>query len=154
MDLWEPYWKRNGKRRPLIGICEATKLYGAERVSFSTPRYEKENQCPWCGKDVNNKRRRFCSEDCSRWYQNFTVWGRGRGAYSYRILCRDNFTCQDCGSYHGVINEHGMAIPTSDGELEVHHIKHVADGGTDEPENLITLCAECHLKRHEKRAGA
>lgn len=47
-------------------------------------------------------------------------------------------------------NSHGIYIPTSDGELEIHHIKPVAEGGGDEPENLITLCHSCHLKRHEQ----
>lgn len=33
-------------------------------------------------------------------------------------------------------------------ELQVHHIKHRASGGHDEPRNLICLCAECHTKVH------
>lgn len=33
--------------------------------------------------------------------------------------------------------------------LEVHHIKHRADGGTDDLDNLTTLCARCHAKQHE-----
>jgi len=28
---------------------------------------------------------------------------------------------------------------------EIHHIKWVIDGGTDDLENLILLCGECHL---------
>jgi 5-methylcytosine-specific restriction endonuclease McrA len=32
--------------------------------------------------------------------------------------------------------------------LQVHHIKHKASGGDDEPRNLICLCAECHTKVH------
>lgn len=32
--------------------------------------------------------------------------------------------------------------------LEVHHIKHKADGGTDDLDNLITLCDCCHIDKH------
>lgn len=50
------------------------------------------------------------------------------------ILSRDNhkcyFKCKD--SY----------------KLEVHHIKFRSQGGTDNPNNLITLCEKCHKKVH------
>jgi 5-methylcytosine-specific restriction endonuclease McrA len=35
--------------------------------------------------------------------------------------------------------------------LEVHHIVPVSDGGSDEPHNLILLCAECHAEAHRRR---
>ena len=63
-------------------------------------------------------------------------WGYQRGfnyGYSSRresILHRDNYTCQCCGKKNC--------------RLEVHHIKFRRDGGTDDEENLITLCKECH----------
>lgn len=82
-----------------------------------------------------------------------TVWHRGRDSYSLRILYRDNFTCQDCGEFNAFKNEHGIYIPIDNGNLNVHHIKFVCDGdgGGDEPENLITLCKNCHKKRHKKK---
>jgi len=63
-------------------------------------------------------------------------WGYQKGfnyGYSSRreaILHRDNYTCQCCGKKNC--------------RLEVHHIKFKSDGGTDDEENLITLCKECH----------
>ena len=63
-------------------------------------------------------------------------WGYQQGfnyGYSSRrsaILHRDNYTCQCCGKKNC--------------RLEVHHIKFRSDGGTDDEENLITLCKECH----------
>ena len=63
-------------------------------------------------------------------------WGYQKGfnyGYSSRrraILHRDNYTCQCCGKKNC--------------RLEVHHIKFRSDGGTDDEENLITLCKECH----------
>ena len=32
--------------------------------------------------------------------------------------------------------------------VEVHHVKHLADGGTDDMDNLICLCYDCHRARH------
>ena len=63
-------------------------------------------------------------------------WGYQKGfnyGYSSRreaILHRDNYTCQCCGKKNC--------------RLEVHHIKFRSNGGTDDEENLITLCKECH----------
>ena len=65
-----------------------------------------------------------------------------------RILYRDNFTCQDCGEFHALINEHGMVLPVDDGQVDIHHILPVSEGGGDEPSNLITLCKKCHQERH------
>ena len=63
-------------------------------------------------------------------------WGYQQGfnyGYSSRreaVLHRDNYTCQCCGKKNC--------------RLEVHHIKFKSNGGTDDEENLITLCKECH----------
>ena len=63
-------------------------------------------------------------------------WGYQKGfnyGYASRreaVLHRDNYTCQCCGKKNC--------------RLEVHHIKFRRDGGTDDEENLITLCKECH----------
>ena len=46
-----------------------------------------------------------------------------------RVLRRDHRRCRHCQT--------GRA-------LTVHHIVPRAEGGTDEPRNLVTLCAACH----------
>ena len=67
-------------------------------------------------------------------------WGYQQGfnyGYSSRreaILYRDNYTCQCCGKKKC--------------RLEVHHIKFKRNGGTDDEENLITLCEGCHRGVH------
>ena len=67
-------------------------------------------------------------------------WGYQKGfnyGYSSRrsaILHRDNYTCQCCGKKNC--------------RLEVHHIKFRSNGGTDDEENLITLCEDCHKGIH------
>ena len=50
------------------------------------------------------------------------------------ILNRDKYTCQYC--------------KTKQGTLEVHHIIFRSNGGSDEPDNLITLCRNCHKELH------
>ena len=68
------------------------------------------------------------------------MWGYQQGfnyGYSSRreaILHRDNYTCQCCGKKNC--------------RLEVHHIKFKSNGGTDDEENLITLCEDCHKGVH------
>lgn len=67
-------------------------------------------------------------------------WGYQKGfnyGYSSRrkaVLHRDNYTCQCCGKKNC--------------RLEVHHIKFRQNGGTDDEENLITLCEDCHKGIH------
>ena len=67
-------------------------------------------------------------------------WGYQKGfnyGYSSRreaILHRDNYTCQCCGKKHT--------------RLEVHHITFRSQGGTDDENNLITLCEDCHAAIH------
>lgn len=147
---YKHYWELHGTRRPFPSLYKARELYGDAAVSFYKPSFEKEGQCPWCGSQVQNKRRRFCSDECRRQFDNATVWNRGRDPYSLRMIYRDNFTCQDCGEFHAMVNQFGMTIPIDDGNLQVHHILPVASGGGDEPSNLVTLCRNCHKKRHAK----
>ncbi len=46
-----------------------------------------------------------------------------------RVLRRDNWRCQACGTMSN---------------LEVHHKEFRSHSGDDSEENLITLCTECH----------
>ncbi|WP_156193436.1 HNH endonuclease [Corynebacterium kalinowskii] len=50
-----------------------------------------------------------------------------------KILRRDRYTCQRCG--------------TKAGPFEVDHITAVAFGGTDDESNLQTLCSRCHAPK-------
>ncbi len=49
------------------------------------------------------------------------------------ILIRDNYTCQKCKLEDKTAKK-----------LEIHHIKPIVFGGTNDKENLITLCSVCH----------
>jgi 5-methylcytosine-specific restriction endonuclease McrA len=50
-----------------------------------------------------------------------------------RILQRDGWRCQSCGSMEN---------------LEVHHLEFRSQCGHDEETNLITLCRTCHGNSH------
>jgi hypothetical protein len=55
------------------------------------------------------------------------------------ILQRDNYACRHCGA-------------TSN--LHIHHIKLRSEGGTNDPNNLITLCRKCHAEQHSGKPYA
>ena len=50
-----------------------------------------------------------------------------------KVLERDGWRCQMCGSMQ---------------HLQVHHLKFCSQSGSDEEQNLITVCAECHVRIH------
>ena len=53
------------------------------------------------------------------------------------VLCRDGYTCQYCKG------------KSKDKRLEVHHIIYSSKKGSDEADNLTTLCKTCHDKVHD-----
>jgi len=55
-----------------------------------------------------------------------------------KTLRRDNFQCQICGD----------TLTSPHTKLQVHHIIPRAEGGTDELDNLVTLCDLCHAVCH------
>lgn len=62
-------------------------------------------------------------------------WERARK----QALRRDQFRCQGCTAHPG--KTHGV-------DLQVHHIVPVSDGGTNDLDNLLTLCNSCHWTVH------
>lgn len=64
-------------------------------------------------------------------YMQSELWRRKRT----RILARDNYRCQKCGS---AIN------------LRVHHIRYPECFGDESDDDLITLCDSCHQEVHRK----
>lgn len=69
-----------------------------------------------------------------RQYQNGRM--KGYTNASEYVLCRDKHTCQGCRR--------------KTGQMHVHHVIWKRDGGSDSPENLVTLCPLCHDKVHTK----
>ncbi len=111
--------------------------------------YRRKDYCINCGAPLPERRRSFCSDECSREF-SYTelqedihlghrdwrlIWWEVRE----EILERDDFTCRVCGfradSWHEAR------------KLHVHHIKPISKGGKCiDPDNLITLCEDCHKR--------
>ena len=60
-----------------------------------------------------------------------------------QIYARDRYTCQKCGAKKG---ERGV-------QLVIDHKKPVARSGTNDPNNLQTLCSLCNSKKGAKNTG-
>ena len=106
--------------------------------------------CPTCGKkftkksiqkkipiskhliDRSFKRRRFCSQECNQKY-----YSREQHRKKYDSILKIG-KCQVC-SYHEFIDI-----------LEIHHIIERCNQGTDDENNLILLCPNCHRKAHKQ----
>ena len=54
----------------------------------------------------------------------------------HEVFKRDNYTCQECG-----------ATKEDGAKLHIDHIIPVSQGGTDELDNLQTLCDKCNLNK-------
>ena len=59
---------------------------------------------------------------------------RSRERLRRACFTRDGFRCRRCG------------LP---GQLDAHHVRPVAAGGSDELANLLTLCVRCHIAHHQ-----
>jgi 5-methylcytosine-specific restriction endonuclease McrA len=97
-------------------------------------------KCLVCGKEfkARSKISKYCSFDCKIIVTKRRYRPKPDKANWFSIKEfineRDNYCCQKCNS---------------DGKLNVHHIKLLCDGGTNDPKNLITLCLKCHAKEHK-----
>ena len=59
------------------------------------------------------------------------------------VFRRDNYTCNNCGWNYTLFDQDHR-------HLEAHHIIAHAKGGSNDVDNLITLCNVCHDVVHRK----
>jgi 5-methylcytosine-specific restriction endonuclease McrA len=52
-----------------------------------------------------------------------------------RVLIRDGYCCQYCGSENATT---------------VDHVQPISKGGTDEPDNLLAACTRCNYQKKDK----
>lgn len=74
-------------------------------------------------------------------------YGKGRGGRPWRrkrdlVLKRDGYLCQCC------LRQERITQAT-----QVDHIVGLAEGGSDGPDNLQSLCAPCHEAKSKAEAG-
>ena len=91
-----------------------------------------------------------------------------RGELKARVRLRDKFTCSLCpagriDTIDGATrwrDRDGRSLKRPAGasvqetaarRLEIHHVVPRANGGTNAPRNLLTLCPDCHADLHEYR---
>lgn len=67
---------------------------------------------------------------------------------NYQYQKGEMFGFENVKSYVLSRDKHTCFFKCKDSKLEVHHIKFRSNGGTDNPNNLITLCKKCHKKVH------
>lgn len=60
------------------------------------------------------------------------------------VYSQDDYQCQECGARGG---------PYGSTELHAHHIVPLGSGGTNDMDNLITLCNSCHMSIHGKNSS-
>jgi len=135
---WNKDKKMNYSPKALAGISEGAKKTRADcRI---------EIKCANCGKKIiaRSPARKYCDE-CVK-----TVYNKG-GGYPPNIMLRewrvardgtlerDNHICRICGRKWEI----------GERQFDVHHIDENGYTNSDEPnnspDNLITLCRECHL---------
>ena len=102
---------------------------------------EKKKVCVVCEKTftTTNSIKKFCSLECKTINQK-KYNGTKPDGNTWDMICeyineRDKYKCTSCG--------------TPKKPLYVHHIKYLCKKGTNEPNNLTTLCGKCHAEEHK-----
>lgn len=166
MSNWEKivhYKKKINVRKPLL------------EAPFDKKRKEGYKVCRWCGGELPKNRSAWCSNTCNDKYALQVNWNMMKK----HIYLRDKGCCVDCnievshtynldkllgresfihvGSENKIqaLNIHREKQKIVRPMSEIHHIIPVSEGGAmwDES-NLVTVCHECHKKRHRELRNA
>jgi len=107
--------------------------------------YPKQHgRCFWCGRKLEGRRRSYCCDNHSNYYNAWFTWDRVRKS----VFIKDNSTCQCCGKKELLFYRDYERISDLG---EVDHIKAIALGGSNwDLWNLQLLCPECHLNKTRK----
>jgi len=158
-------------KRRCCSISCLTKFQTKEKVNLICEVRGKTFQCR---KNTFEKYgRRFCGKDClEKWREkgmrgeNNPAWKGGiypiekairnsamNDTWKDLVFHRDNFTCQDCGDKKGHnLNAHHLKPFTK--IFKENNIKSLSDalkcGELWDIDNGLTLCENCHRKRHLK----
>lgn len=130
----------SNRRKYCSDLCARAAMLNNNTNKYREKHPLKSKTCIICGIpfESNNPAKLYCSSFCLKEARRQQIelsqsqWNMLR---EY-ILERDNYTCQDCNLF-------GM-----DTGMHVHHIKPVCTGGSNNEDNLITLCTYCHARRH------
>lgn len=111
---------------------------------FCAGKFSRKNEkpCPICGKIIFGNLK-TCSRSCSNKnrcgikYDNINRYNKANKskALKEKISKIRGGTCEKC--YNDNYNI-----------LQIHHVLEKARGGTDEENNLLLLCPNCHMTKH------
>lgn len=134
--------KMYGRKPPNKGVPWTQEQRDAHMAARSTPEYREKLAAAHRGEKSYNWKGGVKSELARR--LDTSEWRRIRR----EVYERDNWTCQDC-EQRCLNTKDSRSRPKL--KIQAHHIVSRRDGGSDEIENLVTLCMSCHHKR--ERAG-
>ena len=133
--------KNKGRKKFCSSSCAA---------SYNNKNRKEKHYCEHCGKELKNKRNKYCSVKCQKeheYEQNIQKWkdgvddgwtGKQASLKPYikrYLLEKHNYKCEKCG--WGEKNPKTNEVP-----LQVHHID--GDCKNNKEENLQLLCPNCH----------
>jgi endogenous inhibitor of DNA gyrase (YacG/DUF329 family) len=132
------------KKEPIQQICKTCGIIYYRKPSLANRGKNTycSNKCrnldtkSWFGGERNhNWKGGFNGVQNIRWSPEYRVW-------RITIFQRDNFICQKCGCKH-----------TRKNPIHAHHIEYfsVNKDKMFSVDNGITLCKQCHLKKHTNR---
>lgn len=125
---------------------------------MAEPEYPREHPCPKCSRPLAFKPRpetqHFgevrCPEHGHRWIpkpaENKKPKRKSNSKLIQGLTERQQNFCWAC-----LRNKSLLQLLRPSVSLEVHHIMPVVQGGSDDVENLMVLCAECHAEVHRRR---
>ena len=112
--------------------------------------YKPKHPCAYPGcPELVDPGKRYCEKHRKKEARTYEKYGRDRSVHRRygrawsRIRARyvkEHPFCELCF-------QKGVLVPVE----EVHHIIPLAEGGTHDPDNLISLCKSCHSRIHAKR---
>ena len=126
-----------GKRKPRPNRANCAHC-AERRQRKSRERYQKyrrEGLCPSCGKTATSD---HCL--CERCKAKSQRAHKHRRSFSLRstVLARDDHCCRLCGATTRLVIHH------RDGVRIRHDVDYLHTHPSNDPDNLITLCARCH----------
>jgi len=141
--------KKVHKSRGLCLRCYSNYRYhlekGTEKYKTRRRRYYEEHK-----KHINNQTKKWCKQNPEKRKEIARNWSRKNmkemlnksrfGGNKYKVLERDSYTCQKCGSKKNLLVHHK--------DLMSYKLRGMWGMRNNEIKNLTTLCNSCHTFLH------
>jgi 5-methylcytosine-specific restriction endonuclease McrA len=109
----------------------------------------REKKCHYCGGELPEGKRTYCSIECKMNYNNWAgIVSLRTNSMRREVHKKFHFACTNCGEIFFSELKSGIRIPRFWGEA--HHIIPLENGGIDDFKNLTLLCKDCHKLAHKQ----